>query len=36
MAEIHIGSEGEFSDRDRKVIVEDELEIGVFFVDGEF
>jgi nitrite reductase/ring-hydroxylating ferredoxin subunit len=36
MSEIHIGSEDEFADRDRKVIAEGDLEIGVFYIDGEF
>ena len=36
MADIYIGREDEFTDRGRKVVVSGEVEIGVFFVDGEF
>jgi len=36
MADIYIGREDEFEDRGRKVIVNGDVEIGVFFVDGEF
>lgn len=36
MAEIYIGREDEFEDRGRKVVVNGDLEIGVFLVDGEF
>ncbi len=36
MAEVYIGREDEFADRDRKVVAEGDLEIGVFLVDGAF
>ena len=36
MAEVYVGREEEFEDRGRKVIAQGDLEIGVFFVDGEF
>ncbi len=36
MADIYIGREDEFEDRGRKVVVNGDVEIGVFFVDGEF
>ena len=36
MAEIYVGREDEFEDRGRKVIASGDVEIGVFFVDGEF
>ena len=36
MAELYVGREEEFEDRGRKVIASGDLEIGVFFVDGEF
>ncbi len=36
MAEIYIGPEDEFAERDRKVIAHGDLEIGVFRIDGEF
>ena len=36
MAEIYIGREDEFEDRGRKVVVNGDVEIGVFFVDGQF
>ena len=36
MAELYVGREEEFEDRGRKVVVSGNLEIGVFFVDGEF
>ena len=36
MAEVYIGREDEFADRDRKVVAQGDLEIGVFLVDGEF
>jgi nitrite reductase/ring-hydroxylating ferredoxin subunit len=36
MAEIYIGREEDFTDRDRKVISHGDLEIGVFMVDGDF
>lgn len=36
MADVYVGREDEFEDRGRKVIAQGDLEIGVFFVDGEF
>lgn len=36
MADLYIGKEDEFGDRERKIIAEEDLEIGVFRVDGEF
>ena len=36
MPEIYVGKEAEFSDRDRKIVAEGEIEVGVFRLDGEF
>lgn len=36
MAELYVGKESEFQERDRKIIAQGDLEIGVFLVDGEF
>ncbi|MEC7488382.1 MAG: Rieske 2Fe-2S domain-containing protein [Pseudomonadota bacterium] len=36
MADLYIGREDEFGERDRKIIAQGDLEIGVFHVDGEF
>lgn len=36
MADIYVGREDDFEDRGRKVIEHDDIEIGVFFLDGEF
>lgn len=36
MAELYVGREEEFGDRDRKVIAQGALEIGVFRIDGAF
>ena len=36
MAEIYIGPESDFAERDRKVVAQGDLEIGVFLIDGEF
>ena len=36
MPDLYVGKESEFGDKDRKIIAQDELEIGVFRVDGEF
>jgi len=36
MAEIYIGAESDFAERDRKVVAQGELEIGVFLIDGAF
>ena len=36
MADLYVGKENEFADRDRKVVVQGDLEIGVFRLDGEF
>ena len=36
MADVYVGREEEFEDRGRKVIAQGDLEIGIFFVDGEF
>ena len=36
MAELYVAKENEFADRDRKVVVEGDKEIGVFRVGGEF
>jgi nitrite reductase (NADH) small subunit len=34
--EVYVGKESEFGDRDRKIIAEGEIEVGVFRLDGEF
>ena len=36
MADLYVGRDDEFEDRGRKVIVHADLEIGGFFVDGDF
>ena len=36
MAELFVGKESEFEDRDRKIIAQGDLEIGVFRVNGDF
>ena len=36
MADLYVGREDEFEDRGRKVVVSGTLEIGVFFIDGEY
>ena len=36
VAELFVGKESEFEDRDRKIIVQGDLEIGVFRVNGAF
>lgn len=36
MAELYVGKETDFEERDRKIIAQGDLEIGVFLVDGEF
>lgn len=36
MAELYVGKESEFDERDRKIIAQGDLEIGVFRVDNEF
>lgn len=36
MAKLFVGRVDEFGDRDRKIIAQGDLEIGVFHVDGEF
>lgn len=36
MAEVFVGSESDFEERDRKIIAQGDHEIGVFRVDGEF
>ncbi len=36
MAELFVGKESEFEDRDRKIIAQGDLEIGVFRVNGGF
>ena len=36
MADLYIGREDEFGERDRKIIAQGDLEIGVFHVGGEF
>ena len=36
MADLYVGKESEFGEKDRKIIAQDELEIGIFRVDGEF
>ena len=36
MAELYVGREDEFGERDRKVIAQVDLEIGVFRIDGAF
>ena len=36
VAELFVGKETEFEDRDRKIIAQGDLEIGVFHVNGEF
>ena len=34
--EIYVGKASEFTERDRRIVVHDDLEIGVFHIDGEF
>ena len=36
VAELFVGKESEFEDRDRKIISQGDLEIGVFRVNGDF
>jgi hypothetical protein len=36
MADLYVGKETEFGERDRKIIAQGDLEIGVFRVDGKF
>ena len=36
MAELYVGQVDEFGDRDRKIIAQGDLEIGIFHVGGEF
>ena len=36
VAELFVGKESEFEDRDRKIIAQGDLEIGVFHVNGDF
>ncbi|MEE8348169.1 MAG: Rieske 2Fe-2S domain-containing protein [Acidobacteriota bacterium] len=36
MEQLLVGKEGDFENKDRKILVHGELEIGVFRVDGEF
>ncbi len=36
MPEVYVGSEAEFEEGDRKIIVKDDVEIGVFRVNGAF
>ena len=36
MAEIYVGQESEFGDKDRKIIADGNLEIGVFRLQGAF
>lgn len=36
MAELYVGKASEFDERDRKIIAQGDLEIGVFRVDNEF
>ena len=36
VAELYVGKESDFEERDRKIIAQGDLEIGVFRVDGEF
>ena len=36
VAEVYVGTEAEFGERDRKIIAQGDLEIGIFRVDGEF
>ena len=36
MTRVFVGNESEFEDRGRKVIEYNDLEVGVFFLDGEF
>ena len=36
MAELFVGKEDEFEDRDRKIIAQGDLEIGIFRVNGDF
>ena len=36
MAELFVGKESEFEDRDRKIIAQGDLEIGIFRVNGDF
>jgi nitrite reductase/ring-hydroxylating ferredoxin subunit len=36
VAELFVGKESEFEDRDRKIIAQGDLEIGVFRVNGDF
>jgi nitrite reductase/ring-hydroxylating ferredoxin subunit len=36
VAELFVGKEDEFEDRDRKIIAQGDLEIGIFRVNGDF
>jgi len=36
VAEVYVGPESEFGERDRKIIAQGDLEIGVFRIEGEF
>ena len=36
VAELYVGNESDFEERDRKIIAQGDMEIGVFRVDGEF
>ncbi len=36
VAELFVGKESEFEDRDRKIIAQGDLEIGIFRVNGDF
>ena len=36
MVDIYVGKEADFGERDRKIIAQGDLEIGVFRIDGEF
>lgn len=36
MPDLYVGKETEFDDRDRKIVAQGELEIGVFRLDGAF
>ena len=36
MPELFVGKENEFAERDRKIVAQGDLEIGVFRIDGKF
>lgn len=36
MSDLYVGKESDFGDKDRKIIAQGDLEIGVFCLDGEF